>query len=443
MTARSSSSLQGIVDRLFARRAAGIRPGLEVEQRLLRELGDPHRHAPVIHVAGTNGKGSVCAMMAAGLQAAGRRVGLYTSPHLVRLHERFRVNGEEPDDDRLFNLIHRVEEADRRQQARTGGRAATFFECSTAVAFLHFADAGADAVVLETGMGGRLDATNVVDPVMCVITTIDRDHTRYLGDTLPAIAAEKAGILKPSRPVTAGRIPPDAMQVIQSVAREKGCPLYEMDRCVRIDAAPDAWLAGSLSIDDGRVPLSLPACPLAGDYQRENAALAALSLGVAAARGGLEFDAGRAIQEGVPRTRWNGRMQWIDTSPPMILDGAHNPAAMEAFAGAIPRCAAGRPIAAVGAFLEGKEVEAMLRSLGGVSTRLWITEVRDPRRRPAAEVLGAARELGLAAVSAPFPQALEQARAWAAEHNGLVCVVGSLYLVGDTLEWLEHAEPGT
>ena len=207
--------IKPLLDELFTLTRLGIKPGLEVERALLAELGNPEKHLPCIHVAGTNGKGSVCAMLESVLRAAGLRTGLYTSPHLSCFNERIRYTGKYIPDATLAELLPEVMQAGRQLEAGPIGRPATFFEIVTALAFKYFESMRPDIVILETGMGGRLDATNVVIPLAAVITGISLEHTAYLGCTIEEIAKEKYGIIKSGRPVIVGDLPPEA----QSVAR--------------------------------------------------------------------------------------------------------------------------------------------------------------------------------------------------------------------------------
>ena len=281
-------------------------------ERLLARLGDPEKALPpVVHVAGTNGKGSVIAYLAAMLQAAERTVHTYTSPHLVRFHERIVLNGQAVAEERLSALLRECEDAN-------DGAPITFFEITTAAAMLAFSRTPADVLLLETGLGGRLDATNVIDaPRLSVITPVSIDHVHYLGDDLAGIAAEKAGILKPGVPVVVGPQPPIALEVIRNRAKSVGAPIYVFG---------DGWWFEErdegLQYRDNGGALTLPRPRLLGGHQLENAAIA-----VAAARrlGALGPDEA-AIRRGLLEARWPGRLQWIESDgmPAMLLDAAHS-----------------------------------------------------------------------------------------------------------------------
>lgn len=372
---------------LYSTQQFGIKLGLENTHRLLATLGNPERGLRFLHVAGTNGKGSVCAMLDAVLRAAGYRTGLYTSPHLVDFRERIRVDGEwisEADTARLLTTV--------RDATRDWPHAPTYFEIVTAIAIRHFADAGCEFVVLETGMGGRLDSTNSVTPVISVLTPIAMDHAQWLGDTLEKIAAEKAGILKPGVPAVSA---PQEEAVLR-VLREHG---------------PVAVIGDSLADD---APLNLP-----GSHQRRNAALALAVLAAA----GIAVPVA-AMREGLATVNWPGRFQSVGR---FILDGAHNAHGSsqlvttwrEEFGDA-------RTVVIFGA-LRDKTYAEMLRALRSIATEFWFV--------PVASVRGEAPENLAAAYPGPSRSfaTLDEALAAAPER---ALVTGSLFLVGEALEQL-------
>ncbi|MBE9155937.1 bifunctional folylpolyglutamate synthase/dihydrofolate synthase [Nodosilinea sp. LEGE 06152] len=298
----------------------GVELGLERIQRLLAALGDPQTQVPLVHVAGTNGKGSVCAYLAAVLQAAGYRVGRYTSPHLVSWRERITVNNTPIQSQDLVQRLHQVVAAiDPAQPSPTQ------FEVFTAAAWLHFAQAGVDIAVMEVGLGGRLDATNVVDaPLVSVITSLSREHWQRLGPTLADIAFEKAGVLKSGRPAVIGPLPPEAAAVVKARLAELDCPVV--------------WPAPAVPLEHGRArygsgddAITYP-LPLLGAHQLVNSALAIAALHSLRTQGWQISD--EAIVQGMGQARWPGRLQWVtwgqnSAGYPLLLDGAHNPAAAE------------------------------------------------------------------------------------------------------------------
>ncbi|MBF0263041.1 MAG: bifunctional folylpolyglutamate synthase/dihydrofolate synthase, partial [Magnetococcales bacterium] len=298
-----------------------IRPGLTAIRRLLARLGDPHRHLSVIHVAGTNGKGSVIAFLEAMLRAAGVPVARFTSPHLHRFNERIRLDGHEIADADLDPLLAETLAADPDEET-------TFFELTTAAAFLHVArqarfKSGAGIVLLETGLGGRLDATNVVTPLLSIVTAIGLDHRDYLGPSLERIAFEKAGILKAGVPAVADTAGRDTMRVLWGVARRRGVPLEGAGRDFRRRIFADGlgW-AGSWRFEDREGAMHLPKPSLPGGHQYANAALAVAGLRLLRRQGVLGIS-DAAIRSGVEAARWPGRLERFPGPPPVWLDGAH------------------------------------------------------------------------------------------------------------------------
>ena len=302
--------------------------GLERIRAVLEALGRPQDRLRFVHVAGTNGKGSTCAMVESALCAAGRRTGLFTSPHLAEPTERIRIDGRPISADRFAEAFNRVHSAvEELLAAGALDLHTTYFETVTAMALPVFAEEGVEAVVLEVGLGGRLDATNVVSPELCVITPVDFDHEAFLGKSLESIAGEKAGILKPGVPAVFARQRPEAARVLDQRAAELSIPVARTADWSVCDLDIDA--RGSRFRLTGERDLRLT-CPLAGEHQVENAVTAAVAL----ARLGI---ADSAIEAGIARTRWPGRLERVSERPEIILDGAHNPAGARALAAYIDR----------------------------------------------------------------------------------------------------------
>ena len=419
--------------RLAERRRFGMRPGLDTINRLAERLGHPERELAVIHIAGTNGKGAVAALCESVLRAAGYPVARYTSPHLVRVHERYLLNGTPVEDARLEAAAREVEEAVLALEAQPGAPETTFFECLTAVAFVLFRQAGIRLAVLETGLGGRLDATNIVTPLVSVITRIGMDHCDWLGDTVGQIAAEKAGIIKPGRPVVCAAMPDEARAVIAAAAARQGA------RC--IDAADAVSVAVSRSTLDGQTlkistqERALPPIrvPLAGAFQIENVCAAVAALETAA-------DCGLALPDtafvtGLAPVCWPGRFQLAATDPDVIVDGAHNPDGARAVHQALKSCKVKVPVALIAGFCGDKDALAHLRILAPAVNRAWGVATSNPRSLSADQTAGLLRMAGIDTVaSAPgVREALDAARAWAQDNGGLVLVCGSLFLAGDAL----------
>jgi dihydrofolate synthase/folylpolyglutamate synthase len=337
---------------------------------MLGAIGSPHRRTRFIHVAGTNGKGSTCAMMASALQAGGYRVGLYTSPHLVDARERIQIDGQlisEADWTAAFEDVHAAAEvllADERIDAHP-----SFFETITAMAFLSFARAGVDIVVLETGLGGRLDATNVVIPEVAVITPIDFDHEAFLGSSIESIAAEKAGIIKTDRPAVFSVQRPEAFSILERRALEVNAPVTLSSAWQVKDLDIDAFGSRFTLVGDEEIPVE---CPLAGAHQVENArtAVAALKVfGLPAA----------AISEGIRRAKWPGRIERVASNPNLILDGAHNPAGAKALAAYIRTFFAGEPIRIIYGAMRDKAVDEVTNALFPLAEEVILTAPDQPR----------------------------------------------------------------
>lgn len=420
------------LERLYVRRRFGMRPGLESMQALLAKLGHPEAGLAAVHVAGTNGKGSVTALVAEVLGAAGLRVGRYTSPHLLRFNERFFLDGKPVDDASLAAVAAEVEGAALALE-QGGGASATFFECATAMAFLLFQRAGIHLAVVETGLGGRMDATNVLTPLVSVITRIALDHCEQLGNTLEAIAAEKAGIIKPGRPVVCGAMPAEARAVIRQAAAERGCMFVDAAEEVNVSAVSVALDGLTVRISTSARELGKVCTPLAGAYQAENVATAVAALEAVATE--LQLSLGdAALREGLGRVCWPGRFQLVKQEPPVIVDGAHNPDGATALREALRRVKFRGPVALVAGFCDDKDSLGFLRTMASGVRRAWAVPVPSPRSRTMSATAELMRAAGIAQVDAvEVPAALAAAQAWARAEGGLVVVCGSLFLTGEVL----------
>lgn len=382
--------------------------GLERITALLDGLGNPQRAGSFIHVAGTNGKGSTSAMIEAGLRASGSHTGLYTSPHLNQPTERIRIAGAPISQEQFaaaFELVHTS--AERMLQAGTLDLHPTYFETVTAMAFVAFRDAAVDQVVLETGLGGRLDATNVVSPNLCVITPIDLDHQQFLGNTIEQIAAEKAGILKPGVPAVFSRQLPAAAEVLRSHA--PGPYTWTED-----------WPVSNLELNPRGSRFELDSlhitCPLAGEHQVENARTAAVAL----RQLGISPD-------GIAATEWPGRLEQVSTSPEIILDGAHNPAGVRALVEYIRSFYAGRKMWLVYGVMRDKAVAEMAHMLFPLAHRVILTMPENSRAMPP-EMIPAPG----AAITHHIAEAVALATLEAqAQPGAVVFITGSLFVVGE------------
>lgn len=406
---------------LYGVQKHGIKLGLETMRALSRRLGNPHRGYRALHIGGTNGKGSTAAMAASILQAAGYRVGLYTSPHLVDFRERIRVNGtmiSEADVARLTDIVKKLGGPDL---------SPTFFEYTTAIAFQFFADEKVDVAVLEVGLGGRFDATNIVEPAACAITTIAMDHQEYLGTTLESIAYEKAGIVKSSRPVVLGAIEESARRRIERIAQERHAPVRRLNVEFRTTGTTNNFC---FRIRDHVIDGLHSA--LSGAHQLDNAACAIALVDAAAPAGLLAMD--YAVRKGLETVNWEGRLESVDVRPTVLLDGAHNPAGAVALAGhlrMLKRALPTRRIILVLGMMRDKDHYGFVRALQGVVDRVFFTQAEHPRSTSAQDLQRAVGGCLPEALSVTvLGDALSQARC-VAGHDDIICVTGSLMLIGE------------
>ena len=420
------------LETLFRLRRFGIKLGLATVRRMLAGLGHPHRRYKTIHIAGTNGKGSVAASLANILRCSGYRVGLYTSPHLVRFNERIQVNGvpiADADIVRLYRRVHR---------ALPGGREPTFFEFTTAMAFDEFARRKVDWAVIETGMGGRMDATNVITPELAIITNISLEHREYLGATIPRIAFEKAGIVKRRRPVVTGIRQPSAWEVLRQAAQQKSAPVFRLSRDFRFRRTG----GGRFTYRGLRHVWPDMATGLQGDYQGGNAALVLAACELLldkAPRLSLE-----SMRAGLATTRWPGRLDVVSEKPLILLDGAHNLDAAKQLARHLRANFKDRDITLVVGILDDKPYAAMLKLLLPYAARVIATQAKTRRALPAEKLEAVAKTLVsgvriIRDVAAALDHAVKTARP-----QSLTLVAGSLYVVGEAKAALEKrtVQPG-
>ena len=431
--AASSPSLEADLSRLFSRRAHEIKLGLETETALLEAIGHPELRMLHIHVAGTNGKGSVCAMIESVLRAAGCRTGLYTSPHLVRFNERVRVAGECIGDDELAGLFREIESHDKSLAAKPGGRLSTFFEFTTALALEHFRRKGVEVAVLETGLGGRLDATNVVAPLVSVITRIDIEHTEFLGKTIESIAVEKGGIIKWNRPVICGPMPAEAREVIRRIAAERSAPLMLAEEMASVRRVSQSLAGQKLKVDTASCSYGTMVLPLLGKHQMENLVTVAAVMEYLNNSSPLVIDEA-AFKTGVQGVRWPARCQVLSTDPVVVLDVAHNPNAAHSLAEALKDLAKGKKLALVTSLLADKDCRGFMGALAPLVGRCWAVQIHNERARPLPELMDCIRDAGMQVTGAELGAAMDEARAWARENGGMVCIAGSLFLAGEVLK---------
>lgn len=394
--------------------------GLDRMRALLERLGNPERGPEFVHVAGTNGKGSVCALIESCLRAAGRKTGLFTSPHLKEPTERIQIQGRPVSADQFsaaFDRVHRAAEAMLAEGELENHP--TYFETVTLMGLLLFREQGVGDVVLEVGLGGRLDATNVVLPRVAVITPVDYDHEAWLGKSLEAIAGEKAGIIKPGVPVVFGPQRPEVEGVLEERAAALAAPMSRWAEWQAKELELTAY--GSRFVVEGRRRFHIE-CPLAGEHQVSNVltAIAALDL--------LEVPA-EAIEEGIKKTRWPGRLERVGEKPEIVLDGAHNPAGAEALARHLRRFYSGRRVWLIYGAMRDKAVSEAAGHLFPLAEGVILTAPRHPRAvRP--EALAPLVEHPQLLVASDVERAIGSAMEMAAPQDAIF-ITGSLFLVGE------------
>jgi dihydrofolate synthase/folylpolyglutamate synthase len=415
---------------LFSLEAFGMKFGLESIETLLSRLGHPERTFRAVHIAGTNGKGSVTAMVDAALRRAGHRSARYTSPHLIDLAERFVVDGKPVDAAALRSAAGDVRAAIEALRAEGALSAPpTFFEATTALAFELFRRANVEVAAVEVGLGGRLDSTNVISPVVTAITSIDFDHQKYLGSTLAEIAAEKAGIIKPGVPVVVGDVGPEAWATIEHIADARGAELIRARNGVEM--APDAASHNVFALRTAVRDYGVVSLALRGAHQAANAVVAVRLLETLDARGvGVSA---RAIVDGLAQVSWPGRLdcRMLPGGRELILDAAHNPAGAAALASYLASLG-GRPPALVFGVMRDKDVRGMLRVLLPAVDRLIVTRATNARSADPETLAADARAIAPALAIGVVPSPADAiAAAWTASSR--VVVAGSIFLLGDVM----------
>jgi dihydrofolate synthase / folylpolyglutamate synthase len=410
-------SYQEAIQYLYDLRWFGTKLGLENTLKLAELAGNPHQNLQFIHIAGTNGKGSTCAMLESIYREAGRRVGLFTSPHLVTFSERIQVNRQLIPEDDVVRWVSRIKPWIRSFPADAHP---TFFEAVTMMALGYFVEQQCDLVIWETGLGGRLDATNIVTPLASVITNIQFDHEKWLGNTLREIAREKSGIIKPGVPVLTATTAPEALEVIAATARQAAAPLAVLTLA-----------------DIQKPPLDRSQLPLLGEHQRWNAALAVATVETLA---GQIPVSPAALKAGLERVRWAGRLQVVTraSGQTILLDGAHNPAGAESLRIAVEQHFPGAAPALIIGLLQDKDRESMCRILAPMASRIFTAPIDSDRTATADSVAEMCRHHNPVARVTPsnsLGAALQQA-----EGCPFVIVAGSLHFLGEAMELL-HVSP--
>lgn len=419
------------IDFLYGIRLFGQKLGLETMQYLLHLMGDPQNSLRFIHIAGTNGKGSVAAMLHAALSTAGYRTGLYTSPHLVSFCERFQIDGQPIAESDVIRLVEEIKPLLEQVGAHPEFHAPTFFEAITAIALQYFREQKVDVVVWETGLGGRLDATNIVTPLVSVLTNIAFDHTQYLGETLSQIAMEKCGIIKQGVPVVTACAAPEALAVIRKTAAARASHLTIIGqevRAVRLSENEQYQRVKLTGTRDEYGPLMIP---LLGEHQTVNCATAVAALEAT----GLSLTP-RQVQEGLAQTTWPGRFQIVRHNPTVVLDGAHNAAAAEKLAATLREHFANQELTLVLGVLRDKNYDQMCQILAPLATRVLCVPVNSERTcdpDQLARWCKAANATAQVSVRRNVAEAYTEATK---RKEGGIVITGSLFLVGEALDRL-------
>jgi dihydrofolate synthase/folylpolyglutamate synthase len=409
---------------MYGLRRFGIKLGLSTIQKTLSELGNPQNQFSSIHVAGTNGKGSVASFLAAILKASGYKVGLYTSPHLVRFNERICVNNQQISDDNVVSAYQAV------MDVHSGNREPTFFEYATAMALYEFGRQTVDWAVVETGMGGRLDATNILQPVISIITNVSLEHQGYLGRTIAEIAGEKGGIIKRNTPVVTAVSQPSAISVLEKLASEQTAPLFRLKKDFKARRHADHSFS-YYGLDHVWRGITTS---LTGSYQVENASLVLAACEILMrnhSKISIEH-----IQNGLADTRWPGRLEVVSENPKIILDGAHNLNAAKELGKYLKTELAGRKITLIIGILEDKPYTAILEALIPPCSRVILTRPKIDRALPVDTLLPIAAAMKDDVWKIPD---VSEAIAFASENaqpEEVICVAGSLYVVGEAKAFL-------
>jgi dihydrofolate synthase/folylpolyglutamate synthase len=396
---------------------------------LMELLGNPQAKYPIIHVAGTKGKGSVSALCASALQAAGYKAGLYTSPHLLEYTERIQVDGEPVSREQMVSLVEEIKPAVAKIPKLTT------FEITTAIGFLAFARQNVDTAVIEVGLGGRLDATNVVTPKVSVITSLSYDHMAVLGDTLAQIAGEKAGIIKPGVPVVSSPQKAEALEVLERVANEKGCPLVLVGRDVKFERLTSSLNGQSFHLSSLHFPQGAKSSdititiPLLGEHQLQNAATAYAALKTS----GIEISE-PAIQQGFSRVKWHARFEVVRRDPPVIFDSAHNQDSFAKLHQTLDEYFPGKQVILIFGASEDKNIPGMFAEMKSKIRKLIVTRADHPRALKPEEIIHLADQAGLESEAvSPVESALRRALELSEKDGSIVLSAGSMFVTAEVI----------
>lgn len=421
------------IDYLYGLQRMGIKFGLENITRILDAIRNPHERLTVIHVAGSNGKGSTAAHLESVLMKAGYRVGLYTSPHLLSFNERIRIDRQEISEEEVVEFTNRVLDILpelRDAAAQDSPLPITFFEFTTAMAFDYFFRKDTDLAILEVGMGGRLDATNVCRPLVCVITSVSLEHQEYLGRTLVEIAGEKAGIVKRGVPVVLGVCHPKAREVVEEICLERGAPLFYAGREFKVHGTPECFSYHGIARSFQGLSTSLK-----GRHQIRNASLCLAALEILEKSG---YPTGKeAVEKGLKDVLWSGRQEWYPGPPQILLDGAHNPEALRTLCSSLKRDYRFERLRVLMGVMREKDYRRMLKMLAPTAHEFVFGRPHMDRSLDPWVLQAEALRLGCRAtvteeIAQGFLDLMERA-----EDEDLICVTGSLFTVGEVLGWIK------
>jgi dihydrofolate synthase/folylpolyglutamate synthase len=430
-----SESYTETIDWLFGLQRFGIKLGLENMNRMLRAFGNPHQDLKTVHIGGSNGKGSVAAFAAKIYQKAGYKVGLYTSPHLLDFSERIRINGNPISTDDVVRLTREIRAKQREVAGEdetldspTSVTCMTFFEFTTLMAFLYFAQSKVDLAIVEVGLGGRLDATNVIKPLVSVITTVGLEHQQYLGKTLVRIAQEKAGIIKPGVTMLTAVSQPHVIAVVRARCEELGTTMVRVRKDIRVRRGREkTFTYYGLSATYRNLTINV-----SGDYQPINAALAVGITEILKKQGFSVTEA--ALRAGLKQAAWPGRLEQVQTRPSVILDGAHNVQAIRRLSSELKSNYRYQRLFLVIGIMEDKPIKPILRKLVDLGTRVIFTRPKLDRAASPSRMLSYVNDKReKIEVVEDVKEAVRKAMSWA-YHDDLVCVAGSLFAAGEARE---------
>ena len=419
------------LDYIYNLNKYGIKLGLNNISYLLFLLGNPHKYLNIIHISGTNGKGSTAAIISSILQANGFKTGLYTSPHLVDFTERMKINSQNISQEKVCELLERIKPYIEEVSNTTGYNHPTFFEVITAIAFLYFYEEKVDFLVLEVGLGGRLDATNVCQPLISVITRIDYDHMDKLGSSLKEIAREKSGIIKTGKIVISSSQYEEAYKEIKKIANERNSPLFSIGKKINYQIKKTDITGSIFDLKGIYSEYKDMYVSLIGKHQVDNAATAIATMEALRIKG-LNIPT-KAIRDGLGKVRWEGRLEIIQNEPLLVLDGAHNPNGIKIVRQTLEELFSYNRLILVLAIFSDKDYKKMVQIISPIADLIITTKAKNPRATPPQVIAKEAEQYinkNKIIATESIPQAINCALS-NSKKNDLICITGSLYTVGE------------